>query len=97
MQLITQMQLTHSGRWPSQPCAHASQPTAARSRYLVACTCNTVQDQSVVLLQRRQVLGAVLASSLVLPASCSANSARGDAQVELEVRIQAALLSALIE
>ena len=37
-------------------------------------------------MQRRQVLGAVLASSLVLPASCNANSAKGDAQVEMEVR-----------
>lgn len=58
---------------------------------LVACTCNIVQDQGGVLLQRRQVLGAVLASSSVLPASCSANSARGDAQVEIEVRTHTVL------
>ena len=48
-------------------------------------------------MQRRQVLGAVLASSLVLPTSCSANSTRGDAQVEMEVRTYTALLSATTE
>ena len=96
--LFTQMPaLTHSGRWPSQTCAPALQPTAVRSRNLVACTCSIVQDQCGVLLQRRQVLGAVLASSLALPASCSANSARGDAQVEIEVRIHTALLCAKTE
>ena len=85
--LALMQMLSQPSRWHSQNSPPASKPAPVGLKKPVACSCTVVQDHGGELLRRRQVLGAVLASSFAMPASCSANSARGEAQVELEVRV----------